>query len=286
MTSVEQQFTEFATLASPRLRRTAFLLCGDWHTAEDLAQTALAKVFVSWRRISRQDAAQAYATRTLVNSYLAAPAPQARHARCCSARLPDRAVPAPAPELRLVVLDALAALPPKARAVVVLRYWEDLSVEQVADLLGCSTGNVKSQSARALDKLRALLADAAPTPSPACPPGARPHRGAARRHRHRHRHEEPHMDERSLRGLLSQAVNAEPPLGPVARNALRAGIRLRRRRRAQSATAGAAVIAAAVVAIPALTGAPHGRPRAGRATRPRRPGSSTSWTRTRASPVW
>ena len=89
------------------------------------------------------------------------------------ARLPDRAVPAPAPELRLVVLDALAALPPKARAVVVLRYWEDLSVEQVADLLGCSTGNVKSQSARALDKLRALLADTAPAPSPACPRGAR-----------------------------------------------------------------------------------------------------------------
>lgn len=71
MTSVEQQFTEFATLAAPRLRRTAFLLCGDWHMAEDLAQTALAKVFVSWRRINRKDAAQAYGTRTLVNSYLA-----------------------------------------------------------------------------------------------------------------------------------------------------------------------------------------------------------------------
>ena len=55
-----EQFTEFATLAAPRLRRTAFLLCGDWHTAEDLAQTALAKVFVSWRRISQKDAAQAY----------------------------------------------------------------------------------------------------------------------------------------------------------------------------------------------------------------------------------
>ena len=93
------------------------------------------------------------------------------------------------------------------------------------------------------------------------------------------------MDERSLRGLLSQTVNAEPPLGPVARNALRAGIRLRRRRRAQSATAGAAVIAAAVVAIPTLTGAPHGRPALGGRSAPP-PGSSTSWTRTRASPVW
>jgi RNA polymerase sigma-70 factor (sigma-E family) len=170
---VEQQFTEFATLAAPRLRRTAFLLCADWHTAEDLAQTALAKVFVSWRRISRKDAAQAYATRTLVNSYLALRR-RKRATEVLSGRLPDRAVPAPAPELRLVVLDALAALPPKARAVVVLRYWEDMSVEQVAALLGCSTGNVKSQSARALDKLRVLLADTAPTPGPAGPRGARP----------------------------------------------------------------------------------------------------------------
>jgi RNA polymerase sigma factor (sigma-70 family) len=62
-------------------------------------------------------------------------------------------------EERMVVLDALATLPPKARVVVVMRYWADLSVEQVADLLGCSTGNVKSQSARALGKLRAVLGE-------------------------------------------------------------------------------------------------------------------------------
>ena len=156
VTTAEEQFTEFATLAAARLRRTAFLLCGDWHTAEDLAQTALAKVFVSWRRISHKDAAQAYATRTLVNSYLALRR-RKRVAEVLLSRLPERAAPSQTPELRLVMLDALAVLPPRARAVVVLRYWEDLSVEQVADLLGCSTGNVKSQSARALDKLRALL---------------------------------------------------------------------------------------------------------------------------------
>lgn len=69
MTSAEE-FTEFATAASPQLQRTAFLLCGDWHTAEDLVQATLAKVFVSWRRIRRRDAAHAYATRTLVNTYL------------------------------------------------------------------------------------------------------------------------------------------------------------------------------------------------------------------------
>jgi RNA polymerase sigma-70 factor (sigma-E family) len=162
------EFTEFATIASPRLRRTAFLLCGDWHTAEDLAQTTLAKMFVSWRRVSQFDAVHAYATRTLVNSYLAGQR-RKRAAELLLSRLPERTTPPPEPELRLVVLDALATLPAKARAVVVLRYWEDLSVEQVADLLGCSPGNVKSQSARSLDKLRAVLGDAAADRNPLDP---------------------------------------------------------------------------------------------------------------------
>ena len=169
MTAVDD-FTEFATAASPRLRRTAFLLCGDWHTAEDLAQTTLAKMFVSWRRVSQLDAVHAYATRTLVNSYLASRR-RKRAAELLLSRLPEHSVqpPEPEPELRLMVLDALATLPAKARAVVVLRYWEDLSIEQVADLLGCSPGNVKSQSARSLDKLRAVLGDPAAGQCPADP---------------------------------------------------------------------------------------------------------------------
>jgi RNA polymerase sigma-70 factor (sigma-E family) len=147
-----EEFIEFATVTSPRLRRTAFLLCGDWHTAEDLAQTTLVKVFASWRRISRKEAADTYATRTLVNTYLA----DRRRKRVCevlTATLPERPVQPQTPEIRVVVLDALATLPSKARAVVVLRYWSDLSVDQVAAVLGCSAGNVKSQSSRALDKL-------------------------------------------------------------------------------------------------------------------------------------
>jgi RNA polymerase sigma-70 factor (sigma-E family) len=179
VTSAEE-FIEFATVASPRLRRTAFLLCGDWHAAEDLAQTTLAKMFVSWRRISQPEATHAYATRTLINAYLAGRR-RKRAAELLPGRLPDRPVEAQAPELRIVVLDALATLPPKARAVVVLRYWEDLSIGQVAELLGCSAGNVKSQSARSLDKLRALLGDAT---AEDCPPdrALRPHE--ARGHRH------------------------------------------------------------------------------------------------------
>jgi RNA polymerase sigma-70 factor (sigma-E family) len=154
--SVEDEFTAFAEATAARLRRTAYLLCGDWHKAEDLTQTTLAKVFVAWRRISRPESAHAYATRTLVNTYLAE-SRRGRPAEILVAQLPEHPVEPPSPELRLAVLDALATLPPKGRAVVVLRYWADQSVEQVAATLGCSTGNVKSQSARALAKLRVLL---------------------------------------------------------------------------------------------------------------------------------
>jgi len=152
----EEEFTEFAMATSLRLRRTAFLLCGDWHTAEDLVQSALAKVFVSWRKIRRHDAAYAYAERTLLNVYLGGRRLK-RPREILTGDLPEDPVLPANLETRIVVLDALATLPPRARAVVVLRYWEDLSVDQVADMLGCSVGNVKSQSARALCKLRAVL---------------------------------------------------------------------------------------------------------------------------------
>ena len=158
MTATEE-FVEFAEAVSPRLRRTAFLLCGDWHTAEDLAQTALAQVFVSWRRIRRQDAVHAYTHRTLVNAYLSHRRLK-RTGELLTACLPDRAAEDPAPETRMMLLAALATLPPRSRAVVVLRYWADLSVDQAAAVLGCSPGNVKSQNARGLDKLRAVLGDA------------------------------------------------------------------------------------------------------------------------------
>jgi RNA polymerase sigma-70 factor (sigma-E family) len=163
-----EEFVEFATVTSPRLRRTAFLLCGDWHTAEDLAQATLVKVFASWRRINRKDAADAYATRTLVNTYLA-DRRRKRVGEILTDTLPERPVQPQTPEVRVLVLNALAMLPPSARAVVVLRYWSDLSVERVAAILGCSEGNVKSQSARALDKLRILLADTAADDGPADP---------------------------------------------------------------------------------------------------------------------
>jgi DNA-directed RNA polymerase specialized sigma24 family protein len=125
---VEQQFTEFATLAAPRLRRTAFLLCGDWHTAEDLAQTALAKVFLSWRRISRRDAVQAYATRTLMNSYRRSGAAGAPRSAAGPASRPR----GPGPRAGTAARGSTPSPRSAEGGAVVLRYWEDLSVEQVA----------------------------------------------------------------------------------------------------------------------------------------------------------
>jgi len=158
MAASDDEFTAFAEAASSRLLNTAYLLCGDWHTAEDLTQTTLARVFAAWHRISKQDAAFAYARRTLLNAYFV----DCRRTRrgdvlVGSDELAAGAVEPSSPELRLTLMDALAALPPKARVIVVLRYWEDMSVEQVAAQVGCSTGNVKSQSARALGRLRTLL---------------------------------------------------------------------------------------------------------------------------------
>ena len=154
----EDEFIEFAEAASPRLRRTAYLLCGDWHLAEDLVQSALARVFVAWRRIRHQDSAHAYATRTLTNCYLA-DRRRKRPIEVLTDRFPERVTGAPAPETRLMILGALAALPARSRAVVVLRYWADLSIEETAEVLGCSAGNVRSQSVRALSKLRTALSD-------------------------------------------------------------------------------------------------------------------------------
>ena len=152
------EFSEFAGAAAPRLYRTAFLLCGNWHTAQDLAQTTLAKVFVSWRRIQRQDGAHAYAHRTLVNSYLAM-ARRRSSAETPVSILPEGAGRPDTTDLRIVLMQALAGLAPRARTVVVLRYWEDRSTEQVAQLLGCSAGSIRIQSMRALETLRAVLGD-------------------------------------------------------------------------------------------------------------------------------
>lgn len=154
----ERQFAEYVAGRSRLLRKTAYLLCGDWHRAEDLTQIALTKLYVAWRRISRNENVDAYARRTLVNVYLdEARRPWRREQ--AKGDLPDEAGPADLTDDRLMLRAALSGLQPTQRAVVVLRFWEDLSVAETAATLGIKEGTVKSSSARGLAALREVLQD-------------------------------------------------------------------------------------------------------------------------------
>jgi RNA polymerase sigma-70 factor (sigma-E family) len=149
-------FTEFAAAAQQRLFRQAYLLAGDREAALDLVQTTLTALYVAWPRVTNPPA---YAHRTLVRAFLATRR-RAVQERERLERLPERPAADPDPEGAMTVLAALGRLPDRMRSVVVLRYWEDLSVEDTAAALGCSTGTVKSSSSRGLAHLRELLGEA------------------------------------------------------------------------------------------------------------------------------
>jgi RNA polymerase sigma-70 factor (sigma-E family) len=152
----DAEYQEFAAGQARQLFRIAYLMCGDWHAAEDLVQITMAKLFVSWARVRRSENATAYARSVLVNSYLS----QRRLRR--SAEMPVAQVAEPGVrdrdvELRLTLLAALRELPPRSRAVVVLRHVEDLSIEAVASYLNASPAAVKALNARGLAQLRERL---------------------------------------------------------------------------------------------------------------------------------
>ena len=152
----EADFRRFATAASPALFRAAWLLTGDWHEAEDLVQDSLARMFRTWPRIEQIDNPAAYAHTVLTRLFIS----QRRRRRSTerpTATLPDTMTQPPDADLRISLVDALAELPPRDRAVLVLRYLADRSVEQVADDLGRSPSAIKIQSMRALAKLRDVL---------------------------------------------------------------------------------------------------------------------------------
>ena len=148
-------FDAFVTACSDRLVRSAYLLCGDREHAEDIVQTALMRTARQWRRARANP--EAYARRVVVNLTK----DRWRNLGRRPAELPLE-VDVQAPEDtrvldRQVLLRAAQHLPEGQRAVLVLRYFDDLSVEDTAAALGCTTGTVKSQTARALDNLRAAL---------------------------------------------------------------------------------------------------------------------------------
>ena len=149
------EFDEFVVGASTRLLRAAFLLTGDVHAAEDLVQDVLARMYVAWPRI---DDPTAYARRALTHG--ATNRWRSRRRRPEVPLEPSHDRPGWLPDAeRLDVLRALADLPDRQRAVVVLRFLEDASVEETARALGCTAGTVKSHTARALPRLRALLTE-------------------------------------------------------------------------------------------------------------------------------
>lgn len=152
------EFVEFVRTHGADLRRTAFLLCGDWHRAQDLTQNALIKLFLAWPKLERDDGLRGYARKTLVRTAI----DESRrfwHRERATEALPETPTTRAEPDVSVDVLRALAALPARQRATVVLRYWEDLPVEEVARLLGCGVGTVKSQAARGLATLREMTTD-------------------------------------------------------------------------------------------------------------------------------
>ncbi|MFI6285809.1 SigE family RNA polymerase sigma factor [Streptomyces sp. NPDC051018] len=153
-------FEEFVAARGPRLLRVAWLLTGDAHLAEDLLQTVLARVWPKWQKIAG-DHPEAYIRKALIHTHAS------WWRRRWRGEVPHGEVPETEPraaydvyeivDLEQSLAAAVRALPVRQRAVVVLRYFEDLSVEDTAATLGCAPGTVKSQSAKALRTLRALL---------------------------------------------------------------------------------------------------------------------------------
>ena len=155
----DQEFTEFVHGSWAGLYRTAYLLVGDPGLAEDLVQTALAKTYAAWSSVRDVRAAPAYARTTLVNTAASWFRKRSWRNEVPTAPLPDLHEHDHDPSVRPAVIEALGHLPPRQRAVVVLRFYEDLSVAETASALGCSDGTVKSQTSKALDTLRRLLGE-------------------------------------------------------------------------------------------------------------------------------
>ena len=157
----DEHFEEFALARLPHLHRSAWLLCGDSHRAEDLVQETLARVYVRWhRRLAPPiENPAAFAQTCLTRLYLDTQRRRSTHERPTEV-LPERRTADGDPDVRIALAEALAALQPLDRAVLVLRYLDDRPVADVAQVLGCSPGAVRTRTLRALDRLRGVFGPA------------------------------------------------------------------------------------------------------------------------------
>ncbi|WP_033290061.1 SigE family RNA polymerase sigma factor [Amycolatopsis jejuensis] len=156
----EQEFAEYFAAKRDAVRRTAYLLCGDWHKADDLAQTAFVALHRRWKKIRDRAATDAYVRKTLVRAVIDESRRPWRRERQTEV-LPEPVADGPGLADRVAtredLLAALKEVPPKQRAVLVLRFFDGLDVGAAAQVLNCSEGNVKSQTARGLANLRQVL---------------------------------------------------------------------------------------------------------------------------------
>src|SRR5947209_5887956 len=147
MVGRDEEFAEFFSARFDTARRIVYVMCGDWSEAEEIAQAAFVRVYARWNKIEL-DTVDAYLRTVLTRGFLDTRR-RGRAREQTVAELPDRIAPVEeGAEDRVALRAALLAVPPGQRTVLVLRFLADLSVEQVAGTLGCSTGTVKSQTAR------------------------------------------------------------------------------------------------------------------------------------------
>jgi RNA polymerase sigma-70 factor (sigma-E family) len=154
----DADYREFVVSRYDSLRRVAYLLCRDWHTADDLVSITLSKLYRHWRQARDAQNLDAYVRTVLSRTWL----DERRrpwHREDVTDSLPEVAQPTATPTDQAALLTLLGRLPPRQRAVVVLRYYCDLSVAQTADILDISEGAVKSQAARGLTALRLQAID-------------------------------------------------------------------------------------------------------------------------------
>jgi RNA polymerase sigma-70 factor (sigma-E family) len=159
------EFEEYFAARHDAVRRAAFLLCGDWHWADDLTQVAFVRLASGWHRVRDRAALDAFVRTCLVRAYLDETRRVWRRRERVQAELPDVGTAdddAEATTRRMLFATTLRQLAPRQRAVLVCRFYQGLDVAETAEVLGCSAGTVKSQTARALERMRTLLGDALP----------------------------------------------------------------------------------------------------------------------------
>ncbi len=169
----DEEFTAYVQARLAWLRRVAYLLCQDWQQADDLVQTAITTLYVHWRRARAMRNVDGYVRAILVRAFLSERRGGWARRVTLTGHLPDTPGPAPDADDALDVRGALAGLPPRQRATLVLRFYCDLNVDQSARVLGCSAGTVKSQTAKALAGLRRSLEPPGPRSRGDVPPGSR-----------------------------------------------------------------------------------------------------------------